>query len=92
MRAAKYISDQGSVDLAQDIYYFLNWLKTLNLASMNDPTGLSSRFNAYSSDTNKVDALSKLSTAVARADKAKDYYLDGDSAAAISQLKLLFNQ
>lgn len=92
MRAAKYINDETSVDLAQDIYRFLNWLKAASLASMNDPTGLSSRFNAYSSETNKADALSKLATAVARAEKAKDSYLDGDDAAAITQLKLLFNQ
>lgn len=92
MRAAKYINDQKSVDLALDIYYFLNLLKTISLASMNDPTVLSSRFNAYSSEAHKVDALSKLSTAAARAEKAKDSYLKGDSAAAIDQLKLLFNQ
>jgi hypothetical protein len=92
MRAAKYINDETSVDLALDIYHFLNRLKTAGLASLNDPTGLSSRFNAYSSETNKADALSKLSTAVARAEKAKDSYLEGDDAAAIAQLKLLFNQ
>ncbi|MFE0592645.1 hypothetical protein [Micromonospora echinospora] len=92
MRAAKYINDQSSVDLALDIYYFLNRLKVIELASMNDPTGLNSRFNAYSSETHKADALSKLATAVTRAEKAKESYLKGDSAAGIDQLKLLFNQ
>lgn len=92
MRAAKYIDDQTWVDLVQDIYYFLKNLQDIQLASMNDPTGLGSRFNAYSSESTKTDALSKLSNAVSRARKAKDYAHDGLHTSAIEQLKLLFNQ
>jgi hypothetical protein len=58
---------------------------------MNDPTGLGSRFTATSSESNRADALSKLSTAVLRAERAKDYAAAGDEANAIAQLKLLFN-
>jgi hypothetical protein len=92
MRAAKYVDGETHIDLAQDIFLYLHWLQEIDLASMNDPTGLSSRFNAYSSESNKEDALSKLSTAVSRAEKAKDYYLKGMHDSAITQLKLLFNQ
>lgn len=59
---------------------------------MNDPTGLGSRFGSCSSESNRLDAMSKLETAVSRALKAKDYEQDGDNARAIEQLKLLFNR
>ncbi len=59
---------------------------------MNDPAGLSSRFTACSSESNRTDALSKLSTAVTRASKAWDFDKDGKDDAAVEQLKLLFNQ
>jgi hypothetical protein len=62
------------------------------LAAMNDPTGLGSRFGACSSETNKQDALSKLEQAVTRARKARNYAKDGDHGNAIAQLKLLFDQ
>lgn len=92
MRAAKYLSDDDNNHSVLDLYYVLNRLKTLQLAAMNDPAGLGSRFGAYSSEAKKQDALSKLDTAVSRARKAKDYYLADDHDNAIEQLKLLFNQ
>lgn len=92
MRAAKWAQDRNHWSLAIDLYYFFSHLQTVSLAAMNDPTGLGSRFNAYSSDTTRDDALSKLDTAVIRAEKAKDYYVDGKPAEAIAQWKLVFNQ
>ena len=59
---------------------------------MNDPTGLGSRFTACSSDSNREDAMSKLSTAVSRAGKARDHDKNDQDADAVAQLKLLFNQ
>jgi len=92
MRAAKYVDGESFIDLVQDVYYLLNNLYSNELASMNDPTGLGSRFNAYSSDTNKADAISKLARAVTRACKAKDYAKEGDDTLAVEQLELLFGQ
>ncbi|MCK5927966.1 MAG: hypothetical protein KAG80_07205 [Nocardioides sp.] len=92
MRAAKYAEDQSSWILPMDLTYFLRHLRTINLAAMNDPTGLGSRFNPCSSDSNKNDALSKLDTAVSRAEKALTYYLDDKHASAIEQWKLVFAQ
>lgn len=92
MRAAKYLSDDDSYSPIVDLHYALNHLKTVQLAAMNDPSGLGSRFGAYSSESNKQDALSKLDTAVSRSRKAMDYYLADDHANAIEQLKLLFNK
>lgn len=92
MRAAKYLSDEKTYAPLFDLHAALKYLESLQLASMNDPTGLGSRFGSCSSDANKTDALSKLSTAVSRAKKALDYHLDGDEERSIEQLKLLFNK
>lgn len=92
MRAAKYADGETSWLPVLDLYRFLNGLLGHSLASMNDPTGLGSRFNATSSDSNHTDAISKLTTAVTRARKAKDFESEGKHADAIAQLKLLFNQ
>jgi len=92
MRTAKYLDGEKYVDLIQDLYFVLKRLQDNELAAMNDPTGLGSRFTAYSSQSNKTDALSKLDTAVGRALKAKNYAKDGYHDAAIGQLKLLFDQ
>lgn len=92
MRAAKYLSDDDTYLPILDLYFVLSRLQTVQLAAMNDPTGLGSRFGAYSSESNKENALSRLDTAVSRARKAKDYCLADDHQNAIEQLKLLFNQ
>jgi len=92
MKAAKHLSDETSYNPIIDLYYALKHLQTVQLASMNDPTGLGSRFGSCSSDATKKDALSKLDTAVGRAKKAMDYYVANDDENAITQLKLLFNR
>jgi Second Messenger Oligonucleotide or Dinucleotide Synthetase domain len=92
MRAAKYTAGQSTWWLAADLHGFLKHLQDISLAAMNDPTGLSSRFTACSSESNRTDALSKLSIAVTRASKAWDFDKDGKDDAAVEQLKLLLNQ
>jgi hypothetical protein len=92
MRAAKYADGEKSWYMPVDLHRYLSWLQDLALAAMNDPTGLSSRFTACSSDSNKSDALSKLATAVTRARKAREFDEKGQDNAAIEQYKLLFNQ
>lgn len=92
MRAAKYADDQTSWVLPMDLYYYFRKLKSLELAAMNDPTGLGSRFTACSSTSNRDDSLSKLDTAVSRAEKAHAAYMKDDHVTAIAQWKLVFNQ
>lgn len=92
MRSAKYILNETWVNLLDDVYYMLKNLSNSELAAMNDPTGLGSRFTAYSSETNKQDALSKLATALGRAEKARNYANEGRHTLAIEQLSLLFAQ
>jgi hypothetical protein len=74
-----------------DLSYFLNELQQGELASMNDPTGASGRIAACSSDVNRKDALSKLSTACGRAARALDLHKEGKVEAAFEQWDLLFN-
>ncbi len=92
MRSAKHMEGESGYSALWDLYLSLKKMHDAGLAAMNDPTGLSSRFGACSSDSNRVDALSKLGTAVGRARKAKDFDTDGDQEKAIEQLKLLFNR
>ena len=92
MRAAKHMEEQSAYIPVWDLYMLLDDLKTYGLAAMNDPTGLSSRFTACSSDATKRDAKSKLSAALGRVRKAKECYSDGDHAGSVVQLKLLFGR
>lgn len=92
MRAAKHMDEQSAYIPVWDVYMVLDDLEMYSLAAMNDPTGLGSRFTACSSDATKRDAMSKLSTAVGRARRAKDYYSDGDYAGSVVQLELLFDR
>lgn len=92
MRAAKHMVGESSYVPLVDLYLALKKIKDAGLADMNDPTELGSRFGACSSESNRLDATSKLETAVSRALKAKDYETDGDHVHAIEQLKLLFNR
>ena len=92
MRAAQHMDGESSYSPLWDLYLALRKMSDIKLASMNDPTGLGSRFGSCSSESNKQEALSKLERAVSRARKAKDYAESNDHENAIEQLKLLFNQ
>ncbi|WP_158715862.1 SMODS domain-containing nucleotidyltransferase [Streptomyces sp. NRRL B-24720] len=91
MRTAKHLDGEDTYSPLWDLYLTLRNMHDAGLASMNDPTGLGSRFGSCSSESNRQDALSKLGTAVSRARKAKDFSHEGDNESAIGQLKLLFN-
>jgi len=92
MRAAKYLSGEKAYVQLIDLRSALQHLQSVELASLNDPTGLGSRFGSCSSDANKTAALSKLSSAVGRAEKALNYFHADEQDKAIEQLKLLFNK
>lgn len=91
MRAAQYMAKEEYWVSYWDMYRFLNWLDDIGLADMNDPTGLGSRISPCSSTYNHTVALSKLSTAVGRAARAQQAASDGRDAAAIADLKMLFD-
>lgn len=92
MRAAKHLDGESTYLPFWDLYLALDKMYDADLAAMNDPTGLGSRFGACSSEANRLDALSKLGRAVIRANKAREFESDGKHTQAIEQLKLLFNR
>ncbi len=91
MRTAKHMDGETSYLPLWDLYLTLKKMHDAELAAMNDPTGLSSRFGSCSSESNRVDAMSKFDRAVTRARKAKDFDAADDHVKAIEQLKLLFD-
>lgn len=92
MRVAQHMEGESAYVPLLDLYLALKKMHTVGLASMNDPTGLGSRFGACSTDNYRADALSKLTTAVSRAQKAKDFAHAGTHELAIEQLGLLFDR
>lgn len=91
MRAAKYMSAEGSFLPVWDLYGLLRSIHDGGLAAMNDPLGLAGRINPCSSAANHLQANSKLSTAVTRAGKAAEASRVGDFATTFHYLNLLFN-
>jgi hypothetical protein len=91
MRAARYLADEKIYSPLLDLKNALLHLQSAQLRALNDPTGLGSRFTAYSPDSKRDDALSKLDRAVGRVLKARDFDIAGDDTNAIAQLQLLFD-
>ena len=91
MRAAAYMREQQSYIPWLDIYYFLKRLDNGKLAAMNDPTGSTGRIYACSTTPKAEEALSKLSSALGRAEKAKDYLEAGYTRDAFDEWDKLFN-
>lgn len=91
MRAAAYMASETSIIWSLDLRRILSELNTADLAAMNDPSGLTGRIHAYSSDSNKADAMSKLGTALTRADRARTAESEGRIAAAFDAWGVLFN-
>ena len=90
MRAAQHVAEQKNFIHVWDICQLLEGLQHIQLAAMNDPSGLTGRFYACSSRAKAADALSKLKTAATRARKALDAYNKDDFATAFYYLDLLF--
>lgn len=72
LRIAKYASLENSIFYSIDVRNILKMLWDTRLAAMQDPMGISGYIYASSTDARKSDALSKLSTALIRAQKARD--------------------
>lgn len=74
MRAAQHVKQQDTYIHIWDVCQVLESMKGHQLAAMNDPRGASGRIHACSSDSTRLDALSKLSTAASRARNALNAY------------------
>lgn len=70
MRVAKYCEGESSIFYWLDIEYFLSLVLNANLPSLQDPAGISGYIRPCSSQANFDSTLSKLKTAVTRAQNA----------------------
>lgn len=91
LRVAKYSSDEASISYSIDVRNILKMLSDRKLAAMQDPIGVSGYIDPCSSDARKVDALSKLETAVTRANKARLAEVNGNVREAFYWWDLVFN-
>jgi Second Messenger Oligonucleotide or Dinucleotide Synthetase domain len=72
MRVAKYASTETPIVYDIDVRNVLKLLLDNELASTQDPMGVSGYIRACATDVQRNDALSKLKTALTRAEKARD--------------------
>ena len=91
LRVAKYASAEQSIIYDMDVKRILRMLWDGQLAPMQDPMGASGYIAACKSDALKADALSKLGTAVTRAEKAVASKDSGDIADAFEWWRLVYN-
>ena len=70
MRVAKYCDSQTTILYGLDVLYALNRLVGDSLAMMQDPVGIAGYISPTSTEAQRVDALSKLTTARNRAEYA----------------------
>ena len=91
LRVAKYASDEKAIVYDIDVRNVLKMLWDGQLASMQDPMGVSGYIPACKSDAARVDALSKLGTAYARADKARTAVTNEKISEAFDWWRLLYN-
>ena len=71
LRATKWMESEDTIVYDIDLKNILKKLDDCGLAAIQDPKGVSGYVTACSSDATKKDALSKLSTARTRAEKAR---------------------
>jgi hypothetical protein len=91
MRVAKYAEGESNILYDIDVKRVLRSLWDHQLAGMQDPTGFSGYISACKTEAQEKDALSKLSTATARAEKAVAASSDGDVSAAFDWWRLVYD-
>src|SRR6266545_734377 len=72
LRIAKWASTESSILYSYDVRTMLKHLVDCELANMRDPMGISGLVPASNTETYRQDALSKLKTALTRANNARD--------------------
>ena len=90
MRVTKWCSTETTIAYGHDLKAILSYLHSLDLAAIQDPAGVVGYIYGYSTEAKKIDALSKLSTAAGRAQKAYDYQLAGDTVNALYWWNMVF--
>lgn len=91
MRTAKFAYGEKSILYSYDIKSRFRELIDISLVSMNNPSGISGSIRPCKSETDKKEALSKLSTALRRAGNARDAEDREDTKDAFYWWGLVFN-
>lgn len=91
MRVAKYAEGESAIVYDIDVQRVLKGLWDHQLAKLQDPTGFSGYVSACRTDVQREDALSKLKTAVVRAQKACQAAVDANVADSFYWWRLLYN-
>jgi Second Messenger Oligonucleotide or Dinucleotide Synthetase domain len=91
MRAAEHMDGESSFVASIDLRNVLSKLSGHGLAALNDPSGLTGRIHACGTQAQKDDALSKLGTALGRANNAREAEDAGSIRDAFYYWDQLFN-
>ena len=91
LRIAKYAEGESSIVYSIDVKNIFSYLDRIGLASMQDPKGISGYISPCSTATKLADAKSKLSTALNRAQKARDAENKDEIKEAFEWWNLLYN-
>jgi hypothetical protein len=91
MRVAKYAEGESSIIYYIDVKRVLRNLWDHQLARLQDPTGFSGYILACKTEVQRQEALSKLSTAVVRAEKARQAVNDRKIAEAFDWWRLVYD-
>jgi hypothetical protein len=90
LRVAQYAAGETVISYGADMLRTLKHLKSKQLASMQDPMGVAG-YVFPCTDAVKPDALSKIDTAIGRAERAVAAESSGNIQAAFAEWSLLFN-
>lgn len=91
MRVAQYADTETCIIYDIDVKNILKMLLDNELAAMQDPMGVAGYIYPCNTEAFKQEALSKLSTAVTRAEKARDAELTNETKIAFYWWNLLYN-
>lgn len=91
LRIAKYANGESAIIYDIDVKRVLRQLLDNQLASMQDPMGVSGYIEACRTELQRADALSRLETAVIRAEKAREAADKNNVEDAFYWWRLLFN-
>jgi hypothetical protein len=91
LRATRWMEEESSIVYDIDLCTLFRKLDSCSLASMQDPKGISGYVAACATEAKKADALSKLSTARTRAEKAREAESSGKTSDAFDWWDKLFD-
>ena len=91
LRVTKWMEGESSIVYEIDIDTIFRKLANCELASIQDPKGISGYVSACSSAAKKEEALSKLKSAKRRVQQARDAESEGNTDSAFSWWNLVFS-